>query len=99
VDVGVLASFSKNLQKIVVVGYFVPSDKSERLTPLCIRQAVSSWQCGKIISHGWLECEWAYCYQLFVIGAPWIRISHIICIEMLKHVGVFLIIRAISLSI
>ncbi len=41
----------------------------------------SSGKCRKIISHGGPGCEWARRYQLYVAGAPWYRISHIILYE------------------
>jgi hypothetical protein len=41
---------------------------------LQITEPVSSGKCGKIISNG---CEWAFGYQFFAAGAPWVWISNI----------------------
>ncbi len=45
------------------------------------KKSCSQKKCRITINHGWPGCEWTFRYQFFAVGAPWIWISHIICLK------------------
>jgi hypothetical protein len=51
------------------------------LLPIQITKPVSSRKWGKIIHH---ECERAFCYPFFAVGAPCVLISQIFWLKPLK---------------